>query len=285
MNKYFSLPGFFNFYHYAISFLEYYYNHSAFFYQDRIIDSFYDCDPTLLWRGGRYTNYEAYNIKDILNSFSRYPNIKLRHVFTNCLLNEQLINDYRCNHFVKTFIRPQDEVIINHPLLIQHFKNNYPNINIIYSTTLNIKDIEKINQITKTNIYVMNYNYNNDDNYISQLQFPQNIEIICAEPCVPNCPQRMFHYLNISKNILQLPYEKDTTFCPEPVHKTFSEVMKRPHAITNKRIEELAEKGIKYFKISGRVVPLPQWLETIVYYLALPEYVDYVRQFLLNEWW
>jgi len=284
-----SLPGFYAQFKYVQTFLEYYKENPKFFYTDRIIDSFYDAEPSLLWRGGRSPMIEQYvPMPEILDEFNKYPEIKLRHVFTNCLLTEQLVNDYTCNKFVSRFMRSQDEVILNHPLLIKHFQNNYPWIPIIYSTTLGITNLIQINSITENNIYVLNYNYNNDNNYLQQLKHKNNIEILCAEPCNLNCPRRSDHYKAISKEVLLNPLDENTDLlqCPFGAeNRIFDEVMKLPHAVTNERIKELEQQGFQYFKISGRTLMTPQWLETLVYYLVLPEYVSYVRQNLINIIW
>lgn len=284
-----SLPGFYANFKYIQMFLNYYNEHLEYFYEDRIIDSFYDADPSLLWRGGRTPRIDEFvPMNIILDEFNKYPSIKLRHVFTNCLLTDQLINDYTCNKFVKDFFRPQDEVVLNHPLLIKHFQNNYPWIPIIYSTTMGITDSIKINAITENNIYVLNYNYNNNDNYLKSLKYKENIEILCAEPCDFNCPNRYKHYKTISKEVLLefLDENQDLIMCPFGAEqRTFYELMQLPHAITNERIKELEQQGFQYFKISGRTVIIPQWLETIIYYLVKPEYIDIVRQKLINMFW
>jgi len=88
-------------------FLNYYKDNRLYFREDCIIDSFYDAEPHLLWRGGRNIpekkNY--YTMQEVLDDFNHFNQIKLRHVFTNCLMTEQLCNDYLCNQFVKKYIR------------------------------------------------------------------------------------------------------------------------------------------------------------------------------------
>ena len=44
-------------------------------------------------------------MQEVLDDFNHFNQIKLRHVFTNCLMTEQLCNDYLCNQFVKKYIR------------------------------------------------------------------------------------------------------------------------------------------------------------------------------------
>ena len=280
----FSLPGFFENYPTLIQFYDYYKQHPDHFYDDRIIDSFYGADESLIWRGGRniiapYRN----NLDKLFESRKDFPNVKIRHTFTNCLITEQILNDYLCNQFISKYIEPGDEVILNHPLLIQYFKEHYPTIPIIYSTTLDINDIDKINKITETNLYVINYNYNNDDEYLSKLKHPENVELICSEPCKENCPVRKNHYLTISKEILNISLnEDDLPGCPYICSQlTFYEIMQRKHAITNERLKELEKHGFQYYKISGRGIPPYLWIDTMLYYLAKPEYIDYIREVLL----
>lgn len=284
----FSIPGFYHYFDAVKSFIVYKFEHPEQFYQDRMIDSSYDSCKPMLWNGGRLpAPMFNVDIQQIHEFFKDFPEIKLRHVFTNCLLNEELVKDYTCNKFVANWIRPQDEVIINHPALIQHFKEKYPHIPIIYSTTLNITDPSQINEITKTNIYVLNYNYNNDNRYLAQLEHKENIEMICAEPCTPKCPNRLKHYESISRGYLyEEPSPNDIIACPYGSDKLlFCQLMNHPTAITNKRLQELDTQGFQYFKISGRTIALPQWLETMIYYFVIPEYHDVVRQTLLNQWW
>jgi len=89
----------------------------------------------------------------------------------------------------------------------------------------------------------MNYNYNNNNDYIKQLKHPNNIEILCAEPCIPNCSNRSNHYNTISKSILDMSINPiDICRCPyNSEANLFSKIMTLPHAITNERIEELAQ--------------------------------------------
>ena len=221
----------------------------------------------------------------LLNLFSEFPLIELRHVCTNCLVSEEIATDYKTNLFMQRYLRPHDKLIVNHPILIKHIQKNYPKTELIYSTTMNITDINIINELTKDHIYVLNYNYNNNNEYLKQLKYPNNIEILCAEQCMPNCPQRMNHYEYVSKTILGL--EEGNQFHCNSGNELllFDDIMKLPTAITSQRIDELAAMGIQYFKISGRTSKTPNWLISILYYLALPEYRDHIYLKLLNKWW
>ena len=217
-----------------------------------------------------------------MTAYREQPNFHLKHTCTNVLITEELLHDWLCNLFFKDYVQEQDSVIINSPLLEQYLKKTYPKIKTyIYSATLHLSDIKIINEKTKDNIVVLNYNYNNNDKYLSQLIHPENIEILCAEPCEPNCPNRKQHYESLSKTQLLLPTDpkKDILKCPfNCEQKTFYEIQQSPCAISNARIEKLSQLGFQYFKLSGRNLPPPRWFEIILYYLVKPEYINYVRE-------
>lgn len=287
MVKKFSLPNYYAYGDNMIRILKYKQEHPQYFYKDRVVDSCYDVHPSLIWAGGR--NPKVMKIPEIpmamvLKKFSQFPEVSLRHVLTNSLITPVLLQDYNCNHFLKMYIRKGDAVIAANLFLIEYLKDKYPDIPIIYSTTMGITDVDKINEITKTNIYVMNYNFNNDNDYLDRLEHKENLEILCAEPCAPNCPNRMMHYQTISQSILDIPHPQFTCRSNSEA-RTFDDIMKLPHAISNDRVEELSEMGIQYFKISGRTFNIPNWLYAILYYLVKPEYLLHVYLDILNTWW
>lgn len=283
----FSLPSFYNKFEYIKIFLDYYFEHRDQFYSDRSIESFYDTVDCYVWNGGRYALPEdPVNMKYVLEYFDKHPNIKLRYVFTNCLIDSVLVTDYTCNKFVADFIREHDEVILNHPLLVRHFQEKYPRIPIIYSTTLGLTDISSVNKLTEKNIYVLNYNKNNDNDYLKNLKHKDHIELICAEPCLINCPHRAEHYKQISEIYLHIIPPTEGMTCPYGLEtRPFIDDMIQDHSITNTRIKELESMGFQYFKISGRTDSPPKLLDKLLYYLAKPECIERIRQTILLKWW
>lgn len=268
--------------------LDYYSEHRNLFKEDRIIDSCYDFPTGLIWNGGRPFNLRDWDMmqcREIIQYY-RYRNLELRHTCTNSLLTPVMCLDHYCNLFFKDCVESTDKIIINNKHLKNYIEAKYPKLKFIYSTTLGITDLQQINEITKDNMYVLHYKYNTDDNYISQLKNPENIEFLCAETCIPNCPLRAIHYRSFSKIQLGLPLEDEEFFaCPYDTDYTpFNKTISQPHAINNNRVDELAEKGFQYFKIGGRGLHPIKWLETIIYYLAKDEYRDDIRQYLTAKW-
>jgi len=46
------------------------------------------------------------------------------------------------------------------------------------------------------------------------LQHPKNIEILCGENCIPDCPMRVLHYADISAHQLMLSNRPQQFDCP-----------------------------------------------------------------------
>jgi hypothetical protein len=127
-------------------------------------------------------------------------NIALRHTCTNQLMTPEHFSDILCNNWIKMSEAEQNGIIVYSEDFANYIRQTYPKYNIIYSTTRIDIDLKTINTITEHNMAVLNYNKNYDLDYISQLQHPENIEILCAEQCSPNCPYRQYHYKLISKS-------------------------------------------------------------------------------------
>ena len=201
------------------------------------------------------------------------------------LLNEGMINDQQCNDLIDKYYKPQDYIIFYDSALQRHLSNKIAADHFIYSTTLNIIDINQINEITKNNILVLNYMKNNDNEYLKQLQFPHNIELLCAETCIPNCPHKYQHYLSYSKANLGLPLdETDIINCPfadkkiKPLEDILQQSLNLPSSITNTRVNELSDMGFQYFKISGRFASSERFFYIISYYVIKEQYLETARK-------
>ena len=302
MNKYFSLPGYEKFFYLIKILIQYRAAHEDKFITDHIIDSAYDLPSELIWGGGRCFNNKT-DYKLVADAIAWYDsiNLSLKHICTNSLINEDNIHDKKCNEFFKKYVHlNKDSVTLYSKLLRDYLYQTYGKMPITWSTTLGITDIDTINQMTENDIYVLNYNYNNNNEYLAQLKYKHNIEILCAEPCGENCPNRELHYYYKSKLLMGIPLAKDESLaCPyidmhdlPGVQESFNIIQSRKHAITLNRIDELANMGFNKFKISGRAYSDELWLKVICYYLVKPEYTEqvyneiyhsYIKQKLKNQ--
>lgn len=279
----FSLPGYWLKYNLNLCLLNLYDNERHKFYDDIIIDSFYDSIPCI-WNGGRYIE-GATNIDNMRGTFAAYNdrNISLRHTFTNCLITESDLNDPLCNIICQLSESPLNGVNYNSTILGDYIKEKYPKFYTLLSTTLNIMDIEQINQLAKNELMVIDYRFNNNFECLQSFKHPENIEILVGEACKDNCSHRQSHYISsaenqkyLALNHFQCPYNCDGNW------DYYNYIPKRNHYIS---IDDIREKyvplGFTQFKISGRKDSDINNIERYVNYLVKPEYKDEIRNKLL----
>ena len=281
----FSLPGYWLKYNLNTLLLNLYQTEREKFYDDIIIDSFYDSFPCV-WNGGRYldgkTNYE--NIVNTIN-FYNSQNFSLRHTFTNSLLQNEDLNDVLCNQICFLSENSLNGINCNSIILNEYIKKHYPKFYHIHSTTKGITDISKINELSNNDIVVLDYRFNNCFEKLQQLHNPYNIEILLAEACIDNCPQRDMHYSTYSANQKYLAsdyfpceYGCDTDYF------YYEYIPKRQHYISIQDIREYyLPLGLYQFKISGRTDNDINLLERYVHYLVKPEYQDEIRNRILLQ--
>lgn len=288
--KHFSIPGYWTHFFEIQALMQYYNSHKDYFYPDRVMDSFYDLRPGLLWGGGRVSlNKNSFlTIEEVMDYFQSLPGVDLCHVCTNEVLDETMVQNEQCNEFIRKYYRPNDYIIFNSEILHNYLKPYIPANKFVYSATIGLKDIDLVNEYSKNNIVVINYAYNNDDEYIRSLSNPQNIEVICAELCIDNCPNQFNHYRAYSKINAKIPLdENESIFCKfkdnvsdTPIEK-YNKYFTFQHCITNERVDQLADLGVNIFKISGRERSTELFFLFICYYLVLPEYREQVYKDLI----
>lgn len=283
----FSLPDYYSHAPIIFYFLTLQKEHPEYFIPNRVIDSVYGFPANLIWNGGRVQLDFAFDPSDNYKLIKDYfkHDIHIRHTCTNMLLDERHFNDFLCNYWLTFCERPKDAIILYSDSFAEYIKQTYPKYDIIYSTTRN-DDLDTVNKLSETNLVVLNYNYNQNKEYLQQLQHPENIEVVCAEACIPNCPNRQQHYLSISKHQMFLPLDNtDIVSCPFSREHGFNfyDILDFPHAITTEYVDVLYNQyGIQNFKISGRKNNPVAYIEPIIYYLIKPEYQDQIRQHALT---
>lgn len=292
MIKYFSLPDYWNHFFEIQVLFQYRQLHPSYFYEDRIFNSAYGLPPDLIWNGGRVMPNTDHTLTymQVFNYYRALKDFHLRHTCTNIILNEELIQEKKCNDFIYSYYNPQDYIIFSNELLHKHLSLIVPEDHFIYSTTMGIKDLKQINQYSKNNLVVLDYSYNNNESYLKQLDYPSNIEILCGELCIDDCPHRMKHYIAVSKTNAHIPLdiqESDSCFFKEQKEEISSLLQwylsSFKHAITTERIDELAALGFQNFKIAGRTRNTEQFFTFVNYYLILPQYQDIVKQELIIQ--
>lgn len=253
-------------------------------YPNRRIDSVYGLPGQLIWGGGRSVppidlNEAQMNI-DILHNYD----IKIKHVCTNKFLNEDHFDDPLCNLWLKNNERYKDSIIVYDNKLAHYIENKYPKYNIILSTTRGRLTPEEHNNYNQNNIEtVLFYTENRDENILSQLKYPEKVEIIAAEPCDPQCPERNHHYDYESKRILGILTDEERKWhcsCSNVTFNFFFEHDYAPKASTidNEWLEYIYKTyGFNNIKMSGRAEPTRVIVELILYYFVQPKYHDILR--------
>lgn len=249
------------------------------------------------WAGGRTNSgyVSAPQMYDTIQKFNTYG-VSVRHTFNNVLLNKTHLGDITGNAICKLTSKASSEVAngctVNSADLVNYIKKTYPKLYVVWSTTKELSDVDAINELSKGQLTVISYTYNNDFDRLKQLKHSENIEILCVEEgCIPNCPTRNARQTYVSKYNL-LDFNPGTQFFPPPClsHTSgstyfYSHIYNRSWYIS---IDDIREKylplGFNKFKISGRSnnpLTVINSIENYVLYLVKPEYRDRVRNVLL----
>ena len=277
---YFHLPGLFEFSYLYEQLLEIYVNERDKFNDWIEIDSLYGNPSTCIWGGGRRKPMLS-NETLIANTMKKYD-VKSALTFSNLLLTEEHLSDTYGNTLLKLFDKKHNYIIISSPILEEYIKTNYPNYDIISSTTKCLTNLDKVNQELDNNNYVLmclDYNYNNNFDILRQLNNKEKCELLINPVCKPNCDQRKEHYTAISKSYLYQSFT-DSSSLNCPYQKIPFYIAKQsPLFISKEAIKEkYLPMGYRHFKIEGRCTADDDIIEILLYYLVKPEYQIEIRE-------
>lgn len=255
-----NMPGFWGEYKLPLALFDLQKNYPTIFKDGIIFNTNYDSFPSI-WSGGRSTPRDAIitkqEIEDKIIPFLK-RGIGIRYIFTNNLLEEKHLQDKNSNNIMDLTMEILKEynlplgITIYSPLLKQYLKNKYSNLYFTWSTTLGKIGIDKINELSKKDLLVLDYNYNNNFEFLNQLKNPQNIEILINEHCVPNCPYRELHWKLVSE--AQLMTEGNiSTGCLNSIMKTAYGNSFQEKVVSIEQIKEnYLPLGINKIKLAGR---------------------------------
>lgn len=278
----FSLPDFYNYYDLNLHLVELMKKYPGYFRDNVKIDSVYGTFPGCIWNGGR-VQYGGCSLENMQATIAGYNQlgISVRFTFTNRQISGRHFYDYYGNTILQIADNGLNGVNTSVDAFAEYVKNNYPSYYLINSTTRKVKGVEDINELSKDTLTVPPYTINNTD-ALTQLEHPKNIELLCCETCIDNCPNRSSHYDCLSTAQLLRPTEAFK--CPHgcELYYYYETVPTRKHYISPESIEEnYLPLGLNKFKISGRNDSIINVIERYVVYLARPEYRDALRNHLL----
>lgn len=296
----FHLPEFAHQFKFNLVFAAMLKNCPQFFREGVEIASFYGVFPQSLWNGGRTVDgvCDMNFVNGVLKSFNS-QGIPLRFTFTNPLLTEEHLHDEFCNKVMTAANNGLNEVIVNSPLLEKYIRKNYPKYKITSSTCKRITDIEKLEEEVNKDyhIVVLDYDLNNKFDLLEKVPHKEKCEILVNACCDPGCKKRVEHYREIGNKQLvfceHIRKHPNEPFRPED-HKelSFKECKCTERSIldikglsTHVTPDDIWNKyvpmGFNQFKIEGRTAPRLNLIETYLYYMVKPEYIDRARIMLL----
>lgn len=293
----FHIPDFINHCRLNLLLLTLMQQHPEYFRDGVKIASVFGAFPPSLWNGGRNTVgvVDDEIIRQVTKAFNS-RGVPLRFTFTNPLIEEKHLGDPFCNKVMRMCDNGLNEVIVLSPILEEYIRKNYPSYKITSSTCKEIRNADELSaELEKDYHYVvLDYNWNNNFEFLETLPHKEKCELLINACCVPNCPRRGEHYRSIGET--QIKYaeymktppmmRKPTHFedfkCPSMLRHIYQITDLPTHISPDAIVEKYVPMGFSQFKIEGRTVPDIALAENYIYYMIKPEYKDTARLELLG---
>ena len=214
-NIYFSIPGWHCYYKLYNSINTIRKRYPFIFVKGIKIDAIYDCPPSCIWNGGSFTFGQTLTKNQLIDICTFYKNIlkvPIRLTFTNPVLTESDLKDRYGNMIAETVrLFEGNEALVSTDLMANYLSRQYPNLKLIRSI-IGTKDAP-YSENTLFKRTVLARRENNNFNLLHNIPETHrgNIEILCNEVCIPNCPYTYEHYAN--HGLDQLHYCTDSKGC------------------------------------------------------------------------
>ena len=286
MQAVYHLPGLFEFYELYQKFLPLFRGHRDWFYDWCDIGSVYGAPAGCRWDGGRAGFGEADPAEAA--ALTREYGVSARLTFSNSLLREEDLPDFRCNRLCALFERNGPVpagVILSSDLLLAYLRERYPGFYFVSSTTKVLRDFRQLEaELARPEFrfVVPDFRLNKDLDRLAALpqELKDKVEFLCNEACWFDCPDRKACYENVSRK--NLGEDCPDHVCVSPFADRgyrFSDAMKNPGFIGIREIREIyLPMGFRHFKIEGRSLGSAMILEFLLHYLTRPEYQLRVRE-------
>lgn len=283
---YFHLPGLFEFYELYRVFLPLFREHREYFFDWCEIGSIYGAPADCLWGGGRAGFGEA-SPRNVLALMQEYG-ISARLTFSNSLLREEHLSDWKCNALCRLFAESggvQNGVIVHSDLLLEYLAQRWPGLYFVSSTTKVLTDFRELkSELDRADFrYVVpDFRLNRQFDALSALTQAQKdkVEFLCNECCWFGCTDRKRCYETVSRmNLGEVCPEHRCAAPDADGGYRFSKAMKNPGFIGVRDIEDIyLPMGFSQFKIEGRSLGSALVLEFLLHYMTRPEYQLNVRE-------
>ena len=205
---YYHLPGLFEFYELYRVFLPLFREHREYFYDWCEIGSVYGAPADCIWGGGRagFGDAQPHRVLALMQEYG----ISARLTFSNSLLREEHLADWKCNALCALFEkenRVQNGVIVHSDLLLDYLKRQYPGLYFVSSTTKVLTDFQQLRRETEREEFryvVPDFRLNKSFAELDTLSQDQKdkVEFLCNECCWYGCRDRKHCYENVSRKNL-----------------------------------------------------------------------------------
>jgi hypothetical protein len=119
----FYLPGLFEFFDLYVIFMDIF-QHEKFKFRDCEIGAIYGAPQNTIWNGGRI-RYATYTDINNVKNWSIDENINCALTFTNCLIEENHLDNIYCNELARLFETENNSIIIHSPILENYLREEY----------------------------------------------------------------------------------------------------------------------------------------------------------------
>lgn len=261
--------------------------HPNWFYHDFKIDVAFGCPPNCIWNGNRLElgdKFEEGDFNELIGFYKAFG-VDYRLNFTNSLLKPEHLADDYANRMTEVAENTESRVTVNSNLMYEYIKKKYQGLKISWSTSANygtslIDRIKKINELSKTEIVVLPYDFNNKAE-LNKFTHPENLEVLVCETCVDNCPMRQRHNILTNEAILgdkSVVGNHDQIGCL--LGKNKDDTIRRVHFIGRQLLKAYQSIKINRFKISGRdnaEEPLAAYSYYFIIEEARQKFLDFVQ--------
>lgn len=248
------------------------------------VGSVFGCPPGAKWNGGRvsFGHVEDERYEYYLRVMEELK-VPVRYTWTNTMLENADLADEYCNWVTQISENGFNQILVNNDLIEEYIRTQYESYPIISSTTKRITNIDSLNNELKKDYYivVVDYDFNNQWEYLKQITNPDKCELLVNPLCNPQCPFRKRHY-NVISRIQKGEHVDDGLIHECPAQKRLAhEIKQLPTFITQEDIwNKYVPNGFHHFKIEGRCASPLRVIEWYVYYMVKPEFQTEEREWL-----
>ena len=247
--------------------------------------------PNCIWNGGRNNiGMPKHSRRDLeaVRDFMDHHRIPVRFTWTNCVLEEQHIADTYCNMVADIFNTGNNEILCNSPILEQYLRNRYGNTyRYISSTTKTLMDDDKQKEEIDKNYYltVLDLSHNKDFEFLESIDRKDKCEILCNSTCYANCPNKVQHYEELSRNQVDFEHNNSYMHCDGGIC-SYANAQVRDHYISPEDIENIyIPMGFTNFKLEGRNAHPLILLDILVDYLIKDSCKGKVKEYMYQRLW